>query len=128
MSYVWDATLKPSTRLFWGNGDGRLLYPPRRDLNEVTEPVIEDPIPSIRWECLRDGAEDYEYFVRLQQLCERLQAMGRNPRLLEQARALLQVPPEVSKSMTEFTHDPRPLLRHRDRLARMIERLSREAR
>jgi len=30
--------------------------------------------------------------------------------------------------MTEFTRDPRPLLRHRDRLARMIERLSREAR
>ncbi len=129
MSYVWDASLKPGTRLFWGNGDGRLLYPPRRDPNTATEPLIDDPIPSIRWECLRDGAEDYEYFVLLQQLCERYSKQpaptgSPSKRVLEEARALLQVPPEISKSMTEFTRDPRPILRHRDRLARMIERLS----
>ena len=125
MSYVWDASLKPGTRLFWGNGDGRLLYPPRRDPNTATDPVIEEPIPSIRWECLRDGAEDYEYFALLQRLCEQRERQGDRSAQLDQARALLQVPPEVSKSMTEFTRDPRPLLQHRDRLARMIERLKR---
>lgn len=132
MSYVWDASLKPGTRLFWGNGDGRLLYPPRRDPNRATEPVIDDPIPSIRWECLRDGAEDYEYFVLLQRLCDQYldkpspvsSALKRGNRLREQARELMQVPPEVSKSMTEFTRDPRPLLQHRDRIARMIERIT----
>ncbi|MDW8368570.1 MAG: DUF4091 domain-containing protein, partial [Abditibacteriales bacterium] len=65
MSYVWDASFTPGTRQFWGNGDGRLFYPPRRDPNASDEPIIADPIPSIRWECLRDGAEDYEYFVLL---------------------------------------------------------------
>ncbi|MEN3000434.1 MAG: glycoside hydrolase domain-containing protein [Armatimonadota bacterium] len=127
MSYVWDANFKPGTRQFWGNGDGRLLYPPRRDPNTATEPIVDDPIPSIRWECLRDGAEDYEYFVLLQRLCEpsRQAPSKRVSRLAEQARALLQVPPEVSKSMTEFTRDPRPLLQHRDRIARMIERMRR---
>jgi len=123
MSYVWDASLKPGTRLFWGNGDGRLLYPPRRDPNTATEPIIEEPIPSIRWECLRDGAEDYEYFVLLQRLCEQRERQGDRSAQLNRARALLQVPPEVSKSMTEFTFDPRPLLQHRDRLARMISAL-----
>ncbi|MCS7066443.1 MAG: DUF4091 domain-containing protein, partial [Fimbriimonadales bacterium] len=159
MSYVWDANFKPGTRQFWGNGDGRLFYPPRRDPNSATEPLIDDPIPSIRWECLRDGAEDYEYFALLKRLCE--QRFGEPPpagsplgrgnrfegsgsplgkgnrsegsgslsggtsRLAEQARELLQVPPEVSKSMTEFTRDPRPLLQHRERVARMIERLGR---
>ncbi len=127
MSYVWDASLKPGTRLFWGNGDGRLLYPPRRDPNRASEPAIEDPIPSIRWECLRDGAEDYEYFALLERLCDA--AVGaRSPRpysarLINEARTLLQVPPDVSRSLTEFSYDPRPLLRHRDRLARMIEQL-----
>lgn len=124
MSYVWDANLKPGTRLFWGNGDGRLLYPPRRDPNRATEPLIDDPIPSIRWECLRDGAEDYEYFVLLQRLCEQREQQGDKSALIAQARAMLQVPPEVSKNLTEFTRDPRPLLRHRDRIARMIERLA----
>jgi hypothetical protein len=80
MSYVWDASLKPGTRLFWGNGDGRLLYPPRRDPNTATEPIIEEPIPSIRWECLRDGAEDYEYFVLLQRLCEQRERQGNRSR------------------------------------------------
>jgi hypothetical protein len=125
MSYVWDASLKPGTRLFWGNGDGRLLYPPRRDPNTATEPVIEEPIPSIRWECLRDGAEDYEYFVLLQRLCESRERQGNRSAPIAEARALLQVPPQISQSMTEFTRDPRPLLQHRDRLARMIVLLKR---
>lgn len=126
MSYVWDARFEPGTRLFWGNGDGRLLYPPRRDPNRASESVIADPIPSFRWECLRDGVEDYEYFALLQQLCEKAEQNSAVPRsLIQKARALLEVPPEISKSMTEFTCDPRPMLQHRDQLARMVEQLQR---
>ena len=126
MSYVWDASFKPGTRLFWGNGDGRLLYPPRRDPNRARDPVIADPIPSFRWECLRDGVEDYEYFALLQRLCEKAEQNPTVPRsAIQNARALLQVPPEISKSMTEFTYDPRPMLQHRARLARAIEQLQR---
>lgn len=124
MSYVWDSQLKSGTRLFWGNGDGRLLYPPRRNPNTAKTPLIADPIPSYRWECLRDGVEDYEYFALLQRLCDSLERKrAAAPYLLKQAHALLQVPPTISRSMTEFTYDPRPMLQHRERLARMIERL-----
>ena len=34
--------------------------------------------------------------------------------------ALLTVPEDVSKSLTSFTHDPAPMERHRDKLARAI--------
>jgi hypothetical protein len=126
MSYVWDASFKPGTRQFWGNGDGRLLYPPRRDPNASDEPVLADPIPSIRWECLRDGAEDYEYFVLLERLLRQAEGRKVDPRLVRQARALLQVPRPVVASMTAFTHDPRVVNEHRTKLARVMERLQRE--
>jgi len=35
----------------------------------------------------------------------------------------LVVPSDVSTDLTHFTADPRPLLAHRDRIARMIEQL-----
>ncbi|MDW8051833.1 MAG: DUF4091 domain-containing protein, partial [Armatimonadota bacterium] len=124
MSYVWDASFKPGTRQFWGNGDGRLLYPPRRDPNTSDEPVVAPPIPSIRWECLRDGAEDYEYFVLLERLVQQAERRGASPELLKQARALLRIPDTIVKSMTEFTYDPRVLNEHRRKVARMIERLT----
>jgi len=47
----------------WGNGDGRLLYPPRR--SQPSDPVVEPPVSTIRFESLRDGLEDREYFLLL---------------------------------------------------------------
>jgi hypothetical protein len=69
--------------------------------------------------------EDYEYFWLLQQATTRELALHGETELLKQARALLKVPDDVSKDSTHFTTDPRLLLAHRDRVARMIERLQR---
>jgi hypothetical protein len=110
----------------WGNGDGRFLYPPRRDPNRSKEPCFDDPINSVRWENLRDGMEDYEYLWLLRQEIARLESAGRSRDLVQQARALLTVPPEVSRDLTHFTTDPRLILAHRDRVAKMLEQLSRE--
>jgi hypothetical protein len=66
--------------------------------------------------------EDYEYFVILQKQIERLR--GKAPEnLLKEAEKLLEVPEHISKDLTHFTTDPRPLLEHRRKIARMIERL-----
>ncbi len=97
----------------WGNGDGRLIYPPRVDPNEPHEPVISGPIDSIRWEMLREGFEDYEYFAMLSRLAE-----GD-----EEAAALLTVGPEIVESSSEFTRDPQPLYERRAAIAEAIERL-----
>jgi len=108
----------------WGNGDGRFIYPPlaAADANP-SGPVLEGPVDSIRWEMLRDGIEDYEYFVLLRDLIEtkgdRLSAAQKSA-----YAALLEVPEEITKDMTTFTKDPAPMEQHRDRVARAIGRLS----
>ena len=123
MSWVSGYGTPVGTRNPWGNGDGRFLYPPRRDPNASNEPCLDGPVSSIRWENLRDGMEDYEYFWLLKQRMERAQADRKNS-LVNEARKLLEVPENVSRDLTHFTVDPRKILEHRARIAEMIERLS----
>ncbi|MBE7501037.1 MAG: DUF4091 domain-containing protein [Verrucomicrobiales bacterium] len=133
MSWVSGYGTPAGTRSPWGNGDGRFLYPPRRNPNSATTPALDGPINSVRWENLRDGMEDYEYFWLLEQEIHRLEQRSRDhagqpadaevTSALAEARRLLQVPETVSLDLTRFTTDPRDLLAHRNRLARMIERL-----
>lgn len=107
----------------WGNGDGRFVYPPEAAADgRPAAPVLDGPVDSIRWEMLRDGLEDYEYFVILR---DRLAAKGASLAADERARyeALLAVPDAVTADMTTFTLDPAPLDAHRDALARAIEAL-----
>ncbi len=130
MSWVSGYGTPKGMRSPWGNGDGRFLYPPRRDPNTATEPCLDAPINSIRWENLRDGMEDYEYFWLLDQEVKRVEALKSQMNvsratLLAEAKRLLVVPENVSKDLTHFTTDPRPLLEHRDQVARMIERFRR---
>ncbi|MBI4658613.1 MAG: DUF4091 domain-containing protein [Verrucomicrobia bacterium] len=124
MSYVSGYDRPVGHIGFWGNGDGRFLYPPRRNPETSSEPCLDEPINSLRWENLRDGMEDYEYFWILQQAIEGAQRSQGETQLIQQARQLLSVPPEISKDLTHFTTDPRPILEHRDRIARMIEKLN----
>ena len=112
-------------KLPWGNGDGRFIYPPVKAADaRPAAPVLEGPVDSIRWEMLRDGIEDYEYFVILKRL---IAAKGDRLDAAERGRyaALLEVPAEVTKEMTVFTTDPDPMEQHRNRLARAIAALDR---
>ena len=118
----WDAndTDPPGTRKPYGNGDGRFFYPPLAAASgRPAAPVLEDPVPSVRLEMLRDGLEDYEYFAILKAMLKRtsgkLAAAER-----QRYEDLLKVPPEVSKSLTDFSRDPNPMARHREKLARAI--------
>jgi hypothetical protein len=125
MSYKSGYGEKPGEIGYWGNGDGRFLYPPRRDASVDQKPCLDAPVNSIRWENLRDGMEDYEYFWLLQQAATHELLWHGDTALLKQASELLKVPNDVSQGLTHFTTDPRLMLAHRDRVARMIERLQR---
>ena len=125
MSYISGYGFAPGFVGPWGNGDGRFLYPPCHPPESVGDPCLSPPVNSLRWENLRDGMEAYEYFWLLKQGVERAAAAGVNSSLLGEARRLLVVPPEVSRDVTHFTTDPRAMLAHRDRIARMIEQLQR---
>lgn len=109
----WDEDTQcwcDSQQYAWGNGDGRLIYPPRAAMDPARkEPILDPPVETYRLEMLRDGLEDYEYFAML--------------RRLDPSNALLSVPTDVTASMTDFTRDPSPITRHRLRLAREIVRL-----
>ena len=82
------------------------------------------PLPTIRLENFRDGLEDYAYVRLLELAIARVSASPdlreRKVEWLQQAKQLLDVPAEVLKSKTEFTHDPAPLYRYRARLAQAI--------
>lgn len=124
MSWVADGRLAPGTKSPWGNGDGRFLYPPVAAADGAQErTVLDEPVDSYRLELLRDGVEDYEYFVMLKKLlAEKKSKLA--PRDAQNLEDLLVVPESVSKNMTNFTTDPAPMESHREKLAHAIERLS----
>ncbi len=102
----------------YGNGDGRFLYPPESAAKgNPKKPVLDAPVDSIRLEMLRDGIEDYEYLVILR---NRLASAKKVPATYRQ---LLEVPREITTSMTEFTKIPVPIEKQRDNIARAIEKL-----
>ncbi|HOX57362.1 MAG TPA: DUF4091 domain-containing protein [Candidatus Paceibacterota bacterium] len=123
MSYKSGYGEKPGEIGYWGNGDGRFLYPPRREPEADVALCLDAPVNSLRWENLRDGMEDYEYLWLLQQAAESEVARRGDTALYKQARELLKVPDAVSRDLTHFTTDPRVVLAHRARVARLIERL-----
>jgi hypothetical protein len=109
---------------YWGNGDGRFIYPPVEAM--TGEKSLSGPVNSIRWEMLREGIEDYEYFYMLNDMVNKLKGteagMNASP-LIDEALEFLTVPDEVTSGMTSFTTNPKPIYAHRENLARMIEEL-----
>jgi len=112
------------TRIAWGNGDGRFLYPPESAADgRPAAPVLDGPVDSIRLEMLRDGIEDYEYLAMLSRLLKQREATLA-PADRETYRELLKVPAEITEDMTRFTRDPAPIESRREQIARAIERLA----
>jgi len=122
MGWVSGYGYKPGERLPWGNGDGRFVYPPEAAAGaNPSEPLLQGPVDSIRWEMLRDGIEDYEYFVTL----KRLLAEKATPEQRARHESLLRVPDSVTSNVTTFATDPAAMETHRHALAQAIEELTR---
>ncbi len=73
----------------------------------------DGPLATIRIENIRDGIEDYEYYLLLRDL---LKAKKRSA-------ALGEVPSAVVEDLSHFTYDPQVLYNERERVAREILRL-----
>ncbi len=114
---------KPS---LWGNGDGRLFYPPNRDTNGNHQKFMDGPVRSIRLSILRDGIEDYEYFVLLHKLRDKL-----DPRkykvLIAKADALLHFDETLFTSGNQYTKNPSLLNERRNAIAALIEILQKKS-
>jgi hypothetical protein len=83
------------------------------------------PLPTIRLENFRDGLEDYAYFRMLEATVAKVEASTelrtRRADWLKDAKARLEVPPDVVTSLTEYTRDPDKVYRYRNGLADAIE-------
>jgi hypothetical protein len=82
------------------------------------------PLPTIRLENFRDGLEDYAYARLLEQAIRQVEGSPslRTARAawLTRARAALEVPAGLTRSMTEYTHDPAEVYRWRRGMAQAI--------
>ena len=91
------------------NGDGSLMYPG------------EDgrPVDSLRWECFRDGMEDYEVFCLLE--AARRELGDRQPELAARIDALLAIDPSVLEDFEHYNLDPKPMLEARRAMSDALE-------
>ena len=90
------------------NGNGLLVYP-----------GPQGPIDSIRWECIRDGIEDYGYLALFTSLRDRLAESQLEPALLDRANKASDLGLIIPDLVT-FPRDPRVLLQKRHGLAQLI--------
>jgi len=100
MSFVRGYGWPLGKQTIWGNGDGRLFYPVNRDPNNDSKTYVDRPVPSLRLEILRDGIEDYEYFV------------------------MLTIPETIYTNETTYSKNPLDIINYRKQLAEYILLLS----
>jgi hypothetical protein len=82
------------------------------------------PLATVRLENFRDGLEDYAYVRILEDVIRKFEARpsltARQQAWLAKARAAVDVPSSVVKSMTEYTRDPATLYAWRCRIGDLI--------
>ena len=123
MCYVSGYSTPAGTKQFWGNGDGRFIYPP---LSAATpgrndgKPIFDDPVASVRWEMIREGVQDYEMLAMLKKLTENRDLTDAQRKKVEE---IFDFSP-ITTDMTTFSTDPKPLLEKRRAVAEAIVELS----
>ncbi len=121
MSYVTDYDTPLGIQQNWGNGDGRFFYPLNRDPNNDAKTYIGYPVPSLRLELLRDGIEDYEYFMMLEKLVN--SKKGKKSALSEEAAQLLNIPNHIYADEKSYSKNPKEIIEYRKKLAEAILKL-----
>jgi hypothetical protein len=103
---------------FKTNGDGFLTYPGK----DMT------PLSSVRLEVIRDGIEDYECLAMLARLTQEAKSVPAErrpaPDVLQEAESLCLVPETISRTLTDYTKDPKLIFERRRAANDMIERLA----
>ena len=118
MSFMMGFGLPLGKQAIWGNGDGRYFYPINRDPNNDPNTYVGRPVPSLRLEILRDGIEDYEYFVMLEEAIEN--ASGNKKRIAKEASKLLTIPASIFTNESTYSKNPLDILNYRKKLAEYI--------
>ncbi len=104
----------------WGNGDGYFFYPPNQ--NPITDKsiFIEGPVPSVCLEILRQGIEDYEYLILLENAVKKASIKKNNLDLVAKAQIILDMPEDIFVDGTDYNKDPLIYYSYRKRIAELI--------
>lgn len=102
----------------WGNGDGRFFYPPVNWKENMDEYILDDPVESVRWEILRDGMEDWEYFTTLKEISSSKDITKEQKEI---ANKLLDIPDSIVGDIdTMYSVTPDDMLARRDEVGKFI--------
>ncbi|MGL6178332.1 MAG: glycoside hydrolase domain-containing protein [Tannerellaceae bacterium] len=118
MSWVTGYGWVQGKQTVWGNGDGRMFYPENRDVNNDKHVYNNEAVPSVRLETLRDGIEDYEYMMKLEQLIQ--EAPKSKASQVAKAKKLLSIPKSIYTDEQTYNKDPQAILQYRKKLAEAI--------
>lgn len=75
------------------------------------------PIPSIRWEMIGHGAQDFEYLWMLNDLIQQAGTQG------EKFKPLLDIPENLAHNQIHYSHNPQSIEKQREKIADAIEEL-----
>ncbi len=103
----------------FGNGDGMLMYPPNRDPNNDKSKYMTGPVPSLRLEILREGLDDYDYMITLENCIQN--ARPDQKALVEKANKLLAFGTEVLVSDRMYSKDSEILMKYRNQMGKLLE-------
>ncbi|MGZ5555387.1 MAG: hypothetical protein ACXW3H_06475, partial [Candidatus Aminicenantales bacterium] len=81
-------------------------------------------VDSVRWEILREGIEDYEYFVLLEKAIAAAKGKAKIKAAAAEAAKLLDFPATIFTTGKDYTKDPLVLLTLRAKVAEAIEKLT----
>ncbi|MFN2128471.1 MAG: hypothetical protein ACK2TU_11500, partial [Anaerolineales bacterium] len=95
---------------------------PNRHPNDHSKKYLEGPIPCLRLENIRDGIEDYEYLLLLQKAID--SNVGKNGRMVKQARKLLELPASLVSSPTDYNKDPQALIQYRLKIGELLHTMN----
>jgi hypothetical protein len=122
MAYTVGYGLPFGKQSGWGNGDGRLFYPPNRNPNDHTIKYLDGPVPCLRLENIRDGIEDYEYLRMLDEIVSSND--NKNSNLIKRARKLLAIPESLVTGPTDYNKDPQSLIQYRNKIGDLLNTLN----
>lgn len=95
------------------NGDGMLIYPGENG-----------PVDSIRWEAIRDGIEDYEYFTLLKAKITEIQEKNITVPAIPNALEALDAIKSAAPLPNYYTKDSQLLMEIRHRVGTVLESLN----
>ena len=95
------------------------VYPPNRDPNNDKTKFLTGPVPSMRLEILREGLDDYDYMMLLENCIKEAKPGQKN--LVKKAKKVLNFGSDVFVDDTHYTKDPRILMGHRKKMGDLLE-------